>query len=111
MPVTREDIRRVAALAELAVDEGTAAELEVQLSRILDYVRRLEALDAAREAGAEAPVAGADVAGVRLRPDSVGSDALTWPPRAFAPAMRDDLFLVPRLGGMGGGAGDDVEDG
>ena len=96
MPVTRAQIRHIAALAELSVDEATADELEAQLSRILDYVRRLEALDAG-------PAAGTDERAVRLRPDVVGADPLVRPPRDFAPALRDDLFLVPRVGETGTG--------
>ena len=96
MAVTRKQIRRIAALAELAVDDRSAAELEVQLNRILDYVRQLEVLDAG-------PAGGVDERAVRLRPDVVGSDPLVRPPRDFAPALREDLFVVPRLGAMGGG--------
>jgi aspartyl/glutamyl-tRNA(Asn/Gln) amidotransferase C subunit len=96
MTVTREQIRHIAALAELSVDDGAAAELEAQLTRILDYVGQLEALDAG-------PAGGDDERAVRLRPDVVGADPLVRPPRDFAAAMRHDLFVVPRLGEMGGG--------
>ena len=96
MAVTRERIRHIAALAELAVDDRTAAELEGQLTRILDYVRQLETLDAG-------DTGGADDRAVRLRPDVVGSDPLLRPPRDFAPVLQDGLFLVPRLGEVGGG--------
>lgn len=96
MAVTRAQIRHIAALAELAVDDRTAAELEAQLTRILEYVRQLEALDSG-------PAAGADERAARLRPDVVGADPLVRPPRDFAPALRHDLFVVPRLGEMGGG--------
>ena len=97
MAVTREQIRHIAALAELAVDDHTAAELEVQLTRILGYLRQLDELDAG-------PAAGAGDRAVRLRPDVVGSDPLLRPPRDFAPAMQQDLFVVPRLGEAGGAA-------
>ena len=96
MAVTRADIRHIAALAELSVDDGAVAELEGQLTRILDYVRQLEALDAG-------PAGGADERAVRLRPDVVGADPLVRPPRDFAPVLRDGLFVVPRLGEIGGG--------
>jgi aspartyl-tRNA(Asn)/glutamyl-tRNA(Gln) amidotransferase subunit C len=95
--VTRDEIRHLAALAELAVDDAAAAELEGQLTRILDYVRQLEAL----EIGAAGP---ADERAARLRPDESVPDPLLRPPREFAPAMADDLFVVPRLGDLGGGA-------
>jgi aspartyl/glutamyl-tRNA(Asn/Gln) amidotransferase C subunit len=98
MAVRPEQIRRIAELAELSVDDRTAAELGAQLTRILDYVRQLEELDAG-------PTGATDEGAVRLRRDVVGSDALARPPRDFAPAMQQDLFLVPRLGEMDGGQG------
>lgn len=42
MAVTRDQVRRI---AELAVDDAAAAALGQQLTRILDYVRQLDALD------------------------------------------------------------------
>jgi aspartyl-tRNA(Asn)/glutamyl-tRNA(Gln) amidotransferase subunit C len=99
VPVTREQIRRMAALAELAVDDRAAAALETQLGRILDFVRQLESLDAG-------PAGEADPRAVALRPDVVGPDPLHRPPGEFAPAFQDGLFLVPRIGETGGGTGE-----
>jgi len=96
MAVTREQIRHIAGLAELAVDDATAAELEGQLSRILDYVRQLEEL----EAGGPGAT---DGRAVRLRCDEVAADELLRPPQEFAPAMSQGLFVVPRLGELAGG--------
>jgi aspartyl-tRNA(Asn)/glutamyl-tRNA(Gln) amidotransferase subunit C len=96
MPVTREQIQRIAALAELAVDDAAAAELERHLTRILDHVRQLEELDT----GATRV---ADERAVRLRADVVGADPLLRPPPAFAAAMKEGLVVVPRLGELGGG--------
>ena len=96
MAVTREQIQRIAALAELAVDDTAAAELERQLTRILDYVRQLEELD----------TGGARVADERVAPlrrDDVVAGRLDRPARDFAAAMREGLFIVPRLGELGGG--------
>jgi aspartyl/glutamyl-tRNA(Asn/Gln) amidotransferase C subunit len=90
--VTRAEIRRIAELAELAVDEQTAAELEAQLSRILDYVAQLGELpkDGAGEG---------DDRVVRLRADEPGrADPLARPPNEWAPAFKGGLFVVPRLG-------------
>lgn len=91
MSVTRDDIRKIAALAELGVDEAAAAELERQLSRILDYVAQL----------AEVPKDGApddDGRVLRLRKDDITPDPLLSEPADFAPAFKQGLFLVPRLG-------------
>lgn len=91
MGVTREDIRKIAELAELAVDDAAAEELERQLSRILDYVAQLQEV---HEGGG----AGGDERASRLRPDRVAPDPLLAPPASWAPAMKQGLFLVPRLG-------------
>ena len=96
MAVTREQIQRIAALAELAVDDAAAAELERQLTRILDYVRRLEELDTGDTRVADARAA-------PLRRDEVVAGRLDRPARDFGAALRQDLFVVPRLGELGGG--------
>ncbi len=90
--VTREEIQRIAQLAELAVDEPTAVQLESQLSRILDYVAQLAELPKEGEGDG-------DGRAVRLRADEPGrADVLARPPAEWAPAFKGGLFVVPRLG-------------
>jgi aspartyl-tRNA(Asn)/glutamyl-tRNA(Gln) amidotransferase subunit C len=89
--VTRKDVEKIAQLAELAVDDAAARELEQQLSRILDYVAQLA--DVKDDVG----VVG-DERAARLRRDVVAADPLERSPERFAPAYRDGLFTVPRLG-------------
>lgn len=90
--VTREEIQRIAQLAELAVDEPTAVQLEAQLSRILDHVAQLAELPKDKDGDGDARA-------VRLRADEPGrSDPLARPPADWAPAMKGGLFVVPRLG-------------
>jgi len=91
MSVTREDIEKIAALAELEVDDAAAAELPQQLTRILDYVAQLsEVVDDATSA--------VDERAARLRRDVVNPDPLSRTPKEIAPAFEDGLFTVPRLG-------------
>jgi len=88
--VSRADVERIAQLAELAVDDAAATELEVQLSRILDYVAQLGELP---------PDAGgwSDERAARLRKDEPGqSDPLARRPEEWAPAMKGGLFVMPR---------------
>lgn len=90
MSVTRNDVEKIAALAELAVDDATAAELERQLSRILDYVAQL--------GGVSDDAAAGDARAARLRRDELDPDPLSRPPGEIAPAFQRGLFTVPRLG-------------
>ncbi len=100
MGVTRADIQRIAELAELAVDDATAQQLEQQLSRILDYVAQLQQLP-------DDDGTGDDPRAVRLRPDEVRPDPLLAKPEAFAPAMKQGLFVVPRIAELSAGAEDE----
>jgi len=96
--VTRKDVEKIAALAELGVDAAAAAELETQLTRILAFVARLaEVTDDATSA--------ADERAARLRRDAVDPDPLSRAPREFAPAFTEGLFTVPRLGELDRGDG------
>ena len=91
MSVTRKDIEKIAALAELGLDGAAAVELEKQLTRILDYVAQLsEVTDDATSA--------VDERAARLRRDVVDPDPLARTPQEIAPAFEDGLFTVPRLG-------------
>ena len=90
MTVTKEQIRRIAELAELAVDDTAAAELETQLNRILGYVEQLGELPKDDIA--------VDERKAPLRRDEPSADVLAERPESWAPAMKGGLFVVPRLG-------------
>jgi aspartyl-tRNA(Asn)/glutamyl-tRNA(Gln) amidotransferase subunit C len=96
MSVTAKEVARVAALAELAVEEPELPELTAQMNRIVSFVEQLALLgDAARGASY---VAGPEA--VRLRPDEVRPSGLVRPPSAIAPEFVDGFFVVPKLGAM-----------
>jgi aspartyl-tRNA(Asn)/glutamyl-tRNA(Gln) amidotransferase subunit C len=92
MSVTREEVLRIAQLAELHVDEEQLPLLVEQMSRILDYVAQLNQLPA----GETKPfLAGPDA--TRFRADEVKPIPLARPPADMAPAFKDGYFLVPKL--------------
>jgi aspartyl-tRNA(Asn)/glutamyl-tRNA(Gln) amidotransferase subunit C len=93
MSVTREEVLRIAQLAELHVDEEQLPALVEQMSRILDYVAQLSQLPAGETV--RPFLAGPDAA--RLRPDEVKPIPLAQPPSELAPAFKDGYFLVPKL--------------
>ena len=94
MSVTREEVLRIAQLAELDVDEETLQELSDHMTRIIDYVAQLSAVPA--NGGAKAFVPGPDA--IRFRPDEVNPAPLADSPAEFAPAFKEGFFVVPKLG-------------
>lgn len=93
MPVTREDVVKVAKLANIAVDEARLDPLALELNAILGHMEELAKVDTARVPEAE----GLSSGGQRLRADHGPSDGLSYAPATFAPEMRDGFVLVPRL--------------
>ena len=94
MSVTRDDVLRIARLAELEVEEDALPALAEQMSRILDYVAQLSAATASE--GLRPFVPGPDA--IRVRPDEVKPWPLAARPDEIAPAFKDGFFVVPKLG-------------
>ncbi|CAN5714299.1 hypothetical protein BH23GEM1_BH23GEM1_03620 [soil metagenome] len=93
MAVTREDVVKVAKLANIAVDETKLDALARELSSILGHMEELEKVNTERVLPAE----GLSSGGQRLRADHGPSDPLVDAPATFAPEMRDGFLIVPRL--------------
>jgi len=100
MSVDRDEVLRIAQLAEIEVDDASLPELADQLSRIIEYVAQLGTLPGGEQ---NRPfIAGPDT--VRLRPDDVRPAPLALPLDELAPAFKDGFFVVPRLGQFDEGA-------
>ncbi|MEO7647650.1 MAG: Asp-tRNA(Asn)/Glu-tRNA(Gln) amidotransferase subunit GatC [Gemmatimonadaceae bacterium] len=93
MSVTREDVVKVAKLANIAIDEGKLDALAHELNSILGHMEELAKVDTWRVLAAE----GLSSGGQRLRNDNGPSDALANAPATFAPEVRDGFLIVPRL--------------
>jgi aspartyl-tRNA(Asn)/glutamyl-tRNA(Gln) amidotransferase subunit C len=93
MAVTLDDVRHVAALARIAIDEPRAQTLVGELNRILAHMDALSDVDTA---GIE-PVIGVGAAGAPLRADRGPAIPMVHPIATFAPNVADGFFLVPRL--------------
>ncbi len=94
MSVSVEDVRHVARLAELAVDDADLPALTAQLDRIVGFVAQLA--DAGPTAADLTFQPGPDH--TPLRADVVNPVPLARPPAAFAPEFIDGFFVVPKLG-------------
>jgi len=93
--ISPEQVRHVARLARLALDEEEVARYAVQLSAILDHVDAVRRLDTADVPPTAHPFPLANV----LRPDvEVPCLEREWV-LAQAPVVENDRFRVPRIMG------------
>jgi aspartyl-tRNA(Asn)/glutamyl-tRNA(Gln) amidotransferase subunit C len=106
MSVSREEVEKIARLAELQVEAAALPALVDQLSRILDYVAQIAAVAGTESAQPFVP----GPAAIRFRTDEVRPAPLAFGPDRMAPAFRDGFFLVPRLGAFDAGAAEADED-
>jgi aspartyl-tRNA(Asn)/glutamyl-tRNA(Gln) amidotransferase subunit C len=93
MSLTLEEVRRIAALARLALSPEEERTFAGQLSAILDHVRQLEELDVS---GVE-PMTHALAEAPALREDAVAPSLPPEEALAAAPAREGTAFKVPRI--------------
>ncbi len=92
MTLGADEVRRLAALARVAVPEARVASMGRELSGILAHMDVLGRVDVAAGALPEAmPASGL------LRGDAGTPQPLAVPRETFAPEMREGFFVVPRL--------------
>ena len=99
MSIGREDVLKVAHLAELKVAEAEVAPLVKQLGGIVDFVAQLGQADVP-EGTAEFTHGPARVA---LRADVVAPVKLERSAERTAPDWQDGFYVVPRLAHQEGG--------
>ena len=94
MAVSENDVRHVAALARLSIEESRLPSLVSELNGILEHMDELGRVETRPEMGDGR----LEMTASPLRSDSDGTPIpLVVPREAFAPEMRDGFFLVPRL--------------
>lgn len=93
MSVSASDVRRIAHLARLGIDEEQISGYAAELSRILDFVRQLEGADTK----GVAPMAHPLDTRLRLREDRVTEADQREEFLPLAPESTSGLYLVPRV--------------
>jgi aspartyl-tRNA(Asn)/glutamyl-tRNA(Gln) amidotransferase subunit C len=93
MALTLDDVRRIAHLARIDIDEQAAEDVHRKLDAIFELINQLQAVDTT----GITPMAHAQDVALPLR-----EDAVTEPDRHAlfqnaAPAVEDGLYLVPRV--------------
>jgi aspartyl-tRNA(Asn)/glutamyl-tRNA(Gln) amidotransferase subunit C len=91
--VTIDDVRHIAALARLGLSDERAALLMKEMNTILGHMDALSRVDTA---GVQEAI-GVGARGLSVREDGGQPIPLARSLDAFAPALRDGFFIVPRL--------------
>ena len=92
MAISESDVRHIALLARLGLDEGRVASVVAELNGILAH---MDVLSQVALEGIQLPAS--DCARVPLREDVPVPSLPEVERLAMAPAARDGFFLVPRL--------------
>ena len=93
MAITPDQVRHVAHLARLDLDDVELHHYSESLSRILDLVNQMDAVDTS----GITPMAHPQDAPLRLRPDRVTEENERERFQAVAPAVDNGLYLVPKV--------------
>lgn len=93
MAIDATEVKKVARLARLTVDDGAIAATTSTIGNILTMVDRMKSVDTA----GVPPMAHPLDAIQRLRQDEVSETDLREQLQSCAPAVEEGLFLVPRV--------------
>lgn len=93
MALSLDDVRRVAQLARIRLDDTQAAAIEHELAGIFDLIARMQSVDTE----AVAPMSHCGDLVQRLRADRVTEPDRREALLAMAPATEEGLFLVPKV--------------
>ncbi len=93
MSLTTTDVRKVARLARLAMNEPEIESAHSQLSGIFDLIAEMQAVDTT---GIE-PMSHAQEVAQRLRADTITEHDQREPFQAIAPQIENGLYLVPKV--------------
>jgi aspartyl-tRNA(Asn)/glutamyl-tRNA(Gln) amidotransferase subunit C len=93
MSLANDDVRRIAALARIAITAEESAEVLERLNRVLALIEQMRAVDVS---GVE-PMAHAQDVGQRMREDKVTESDRRDLYQSVAPAVEGDLYLVPKV--------------
>ncbi len=93
MSLDQAQVRRIAHLARLEIGDAEAEHYARELSRILDLVEQMNAVDTT----GVAPMAHPNDAGLRLREDAVTEADQREKFLKIAPAAEAGLYLVPKV--------------
>ena len=93
MALSLDDVKRIATLSRLSIDEQEAEEVLAELTGIFGLIEQMRAVDTSGIEPMSHPLGGSQ----RLREDEVSEGDDRVANMRNAPAQQDGLFLVPRV--------------
>lgn len=97
MPLSPEDVSRIAHLARLELQPGEQAAMQAQLNGFFSIVEQMSAVDTTGVEPLYTPLAAVQEMPLRLRDDAVTEVDRRDANQRSAPAVADGLFLVPKV--------------
>lgn len=98
MSLTLSDVKRIAHLAQLDMDEAHAETALAELNGIFALAEQMQAVDTTGVAPLSQPLAAVlGVLPLRLREDDVTEENRREEYQACAPKAQDGLYLVPKV--------------
>jgi len=93
MPLSTDEVRRIAELARIGVSDAEARTVQAQLNDIFELIGRMQKVDTE---GIE-PMTHAQGPALRLREDEVTERDQREPFQSVAPQVEAGLYLVPKV--------------
>jgi aspartyl-tRNA(Asn)/glutamyl-tRNA(Gln) amidotransferase subunit C len=97
MPLTSQDVKRIAVLARLDLSESERDARLAQLNSFFGIVERMSAVDTSGVEPLYTPLAAVQPVPLRLRDDVVSETDQRELNQKSAPAVADGLYLVPKV--------------
>ena len=93
MPLTPEEVRRIAELARIGISDAEAWTIQAELNKIFEMIGRMQKVDTE----GIAPMTHAQGVALRLREDKVTESDQRERFQAIAPQVEQGLYLVPKV--------------
>ena len=97
MPLSPDDVSRIAHLARLELSPAESAAMQSQLNDFFKIVEQMKEVDTSGLEPLHTPLSAIENVALRLRPDAVTEGDQRERNMANAPAAEDGLFLVPKV--------------
>jgi aspartyl-tRNA(Asn)/glutamyl-tRNA(Gln) amidotransferase subunit C len=93
MPLSPEEVRRIAELARIGISDAEARKIQAELNDIFELIGRMQKVDT----GGIAPMTHAQGLALRLREDAVTETDQRELFQSIAPQTEAGLYLVPKV--------------